>query len=282
MDPAGLLLLEHLNVNVCEWEPTQRFYEAIGCQKVPSKFHMNCGPHTQFHLPVEKPVQLWRGVVTVAYSREGLEATRRRLADLSASCDGIEVAVDGVAVGLQSPWGSFLLREATPAENDFAAVPTSRPNTEVTKANGVVGIVEVTLQVPKGSSSEIVSFYREVFGFEAENLAAETVIVGGPVKGSQRIRFQECEGAEAYQGDHLCIYIGDFEGVFERCLQQELLYVNPRFTHLDDSRSLEQARHFQAFRILNVKRERDLFTEEHEIRSRNHKFISLPRGAATL
>merc|ERR1711907_236676 len=119
----------------------------------------------------------------------------------------------------------------------------------------------------------------EVFGFEMEADNAEVAIVGGPVRSSQRICFRESEQAEAYTGDHFCIYIGDFEGVFERCRQRELLYVNPRFTFLDDSMNLEQARHFQAFRIMDVRHEKALFTEEHEIRSRIHRFLSLPRAS---
>jgi hypothetical protein len=52
---------------------------------------------------------------------------------------------------------------------------------------------------------------------------------------------------------------------------------------LDDSRTLERARHFRAFRIMDVQAGAQgggalLFTEEHEIRSSQHSFISLPQS----
>lgn len=282
-DPSGLVLLEHINVNVREWGPTQRFYEVLGCQQAQVRIHMNCGPHTQFHMPVENPVQIWRGDITIAYTPDGLAMARSQLATFAASLEGrgVDVREGSAGIAIKSPWGAFLLRPASQPELSMFALPSSRPNTEVTTANGVVGIVEISLKVTPGTAHNIAGFYEEVFGFDVESAKDEAIIVGGPVRGSQCIRFQESEATEPYIGDHMCIYIGDFEGVFERCRERGLLYVNPRFTFLDDSMTLEQARHFQAFRIMDTKHRGDtMFTEEHEIRSRQHKFLSLPHGAA--
>ena len=98
----GMLLLEHVNVNVQAWEPAQRFYEALGCERAGQKCHMNCGTgrsgltansdsestgrHTQFHLPSQQPTQQWRGTVTVAYTKEGLISVRDRLKSFAVAC----------------------------------------------------------------------------------------------------------------------------------------------------------------------------------------------------
>ena len=67
---SGLLLLEHVNVNCSSRGDTVRFFELLGCQFHNKVVHMNAGPHTQFHLPVDADApQRWRGFVTVARLR---------------------------------------------------------------------------------------------------------------------------------------------------------------------------------------------------------------------
>lgn len=288
-DAPGLVLLEHVNVNVADWAPTQSFYEALGCeQAIAPPWFMNCGPHTQFHLHIEPPVQQWRGDVTIAYTPEGLASTRARLADFSSTEDGAGLDVMDDASGgilVRGTWGPFLLREGTPAEQAMAALPSTRPNTSKTLAAGVLGIVGVSLPVAHGSVAEVGAFYSNVMRFQTLVNEGEALITGGPVEGSQHIRFFECASGTVpadYNGDHFCIYVGDFEGCFERCHDLDLLYVNPRFTFLDETRTLDEARKFQAFRVMDVANRRSakpLFTEEHEIRSRNHVLISLARSS---
>jgi len=191
-----------------------------------------------------------------------------------------------IQLELHSSWGEFVLRQATEAEMVMDAMPTTRSKTTESSAKGVVGIVEVSLPIASGTAASIARFYETVFGFPVqlsprEGGASDVIVSGGPAEGSQRLRFYECSGgskAPAYNGDHFCIYIGDFEACFERCRERGILYVNPRFTWLDDSRTLEQARHWQAFRIMDVREDKDgavLFTEEHEIRSCRHDKLSL-------
>lgn len=272
---SGLYLLEHINVNVGEWPATQRFYEALGCQHAQMKIHMNCGPHTQFHMPVEPPVQVWRGEITVAYTAAGLGVARERLSALGDA----EVASEGDVVLVKDPWGNrFRLREGNDAEKAMAALPTKRPNTEETTQNGVLGIVEVTLPTASGTSARLAKWYEEVFQFHCSIGEGGASVLGGPVPGCQKITFVEQSEVPPYTGDHFCFYIRDFENIFTRCMDRKLLYVNPRFTWLDDSNNLEQARHWQAYRIMEVKEGDDqptLLHEEHEIRSMGHKFLSL-------
>merc|ERR1740121_51787 len=124
--------------------------------------------------------------------------------------------------------------------------------------NGLVGIVELSLEL--GAPSEVCNpgaiarFYSETFGFDMEARDEAAIAYGGPEAGkrSQRIvyQFQSSQANEEgkacaevaalpYEGDHFCFYIKDFESIFARCEKQGLLYVNPRFTFLDDTRSIE-------------------------------------------
>lgn len=284
-DPPGLLLLEHLNLNVLSYPAAREFYEALGCEQAEVAIHMNCGAHTQFHLPEEEPKQQWRGVITIAYTLDGLTSCRARLEALKASASESNIVLmdeDG-ALQVQAPWGMFILRQALEEETVLMKLPTTRACTAATIGCGVVGIVEVTLPIAFGTADTLAEFYQQVFKFDVHTIKRESgncevLIQGGPSQNSQRIRFIETQSVEPYSGDHMCIYIGDFEGCFERCSAAGILYVNPRFTFLDDSKTLDEARSWQAFRVKDVKhKDQDLLVEEHEIRSRHHKRLSLPR-----
>jgi len=56
-DPAGLYLLEHINLVVADPSNAEKFYaNKLGCRrdmrrKATQALHMNCGSLTQFHLP---------------------------------------------------------------------------------------------------------------------------------------------------------------------------------------------------------------------------------------
>jgi len=275
---SGLALLEHINVNVGDLAATGRFFTALGCQTAVIPIHFNCGPHTQFHCPVEQPVQVWRGIITIAYTSAGLQRVRERLAALG----DVELQLDGEATVLRDPRGnSFRLRLGTEQEHAMAALPSKRPNTDETLREGVLGIVELSLPAAPGTAARLVKWYEKVFSFHSSVEEGCASLVGGPLPASQRIHFVEQADVPPYTGDHFCFYIRYFEDTFTKCMARQLLYVNPRFTFLDDSRNLEQAKHWQAFRILEVKDDEDqvLLHEEHEIRSLSHQFLSITFGS---
>ena len=212
---------------------------------------------------------------------------------------GVVFDVDG------GPYGRFRLRVGTPEEAAMADLPTKRPNTEWTSRHcGMIGIVEVSIEVPgrggsagggveeggagtvKGAAAAaIAEWYSDVFGFHHRRLKSKShLLVGGPVPGSQCIRIVEVPAADArpFSGDHLCFYVRDFEGAFRRSAAKNALFVNPRFLHLDNSSTMEEARQFQAFRILHMHEVRSgerfsrrLLTEEHEVRSGEHSMLPL-------
>jgi len=90
---------------------------------------------------------------------------------------------------------------------------------------------------------------------------------------------EETDGVDGKElGEHVAIYIGDFAGCFDRLLARGLIFVNPRFEHLDKSTTLEEAWHYNCFRfkdIIDPSTGRKLFELEHEVRSTGHKSCPL-------
>jgi len=293
---AGLLLLEHLNLNVLSTRVALEFYEALGCARdarrpMGKTLHSNCGSLTQFHTPSPEneagvqAAQQWRGDIELLYEDAGAiaEAAARVRALLEAPAfQGSQLAVDDDAEGfvVTGPYGNRFLLRAAAAARSAALGPASgaRPGSDACR---VVGMGGVSLRVPPGAAEGGARFYAEVLGFAAEQLApGRWVLLGGPgPQPSQRLVLEEKEGESGQElGEHMAIYIGDYAGCFERLRARGLVWVNPRFLHLDNSTTLEEAWHYNCFRFKDVVDPRTgekLFELEHEVRSTGHKSCPL-------
>jgi len=89
----------------------------------------------------------------------------------------------------------------------------------------------------------------------------------------QTIEFIEEDGElPPYTGDHFCFYITDFKKAFDRCKELGLVWINPRFTHLDKTESYEDALIYKQFRIRDIvgKSGELLIRQELEIRMVDH------------
>ena len=80
----------------------------------------------------------------------------------------------------------------------------------------VIGIVAISLPIPVGSGGKVAEFYAVVLGFDVDCVDGRVRAKGGPVAASQEIAFFEQANVDQYSGDHFCMYITDFEKVFER------------------------------------------------------------------
>jgi len=292
---AGLLLLEHLNLNVLSTEVAMRFYEALGCRRdarrtMTKTLHNNCGALTQFHTPspdneafiAGSGAQRWRGDIELLYASHAdadAAAARARALLEDASFAGTKLAVNDGVEGSEfliiGPYGNrFLLRVAEP-HRQSALRPDSgaRPGSENCSCVGLGG---VTLQVPPRTAERGARFYADVLGFAVREVdAGRWAILGGPGGESQRFVLEEVSDASGEElGEHVAIYIGDFVGCFERLLERGLIFVNPRFEHLDKSRTVEEALHYNCFRfkdIVDPASGEKLFELEHEVRCTDHK-----------
>jgi len=295
MSKAGLLLVEHLNLDVLDRGIAEEFYcRLLGLQTDPNRpktrsLHSNCGYLTQFHTGKAKQAQVWRGVIEIVYDSKNLQKISQN-AKVEFDTKGskrsgkppliskLTVLKDG-HLSLSGPYGNnFLLR--TPTETEAAYFEDKRYGirkySEKSKALGIGGI---TVRVKVGNARKIADFYLQVFKFPIQfaevgkdgdsKLHRATVLASN---GAQLIHFLEAKGVEATDddGEHVAMYIGDFLGTFKRCHKLGLVWVNPRFVHLDNTKSLKEAVESQTFRIRDLKDPKTgevLLRLEHEIRS---------------
>ncbi|CAK9046612.1 unnamed protein product [Durusdinium trenchii] len=280
----GILLIEHLNLNVSSTEIAVEFYEALGCcrderRPLTKTLHSNCGALTQFHTPspeneayiADAGPQRWRGTIHVAYDSPAmLEAERFASTDLTLG----EWQEDLQELSVLGPYGNRFLLHVAPAKLDALGPRCgARPGSEKSRC---LGMDALTLEVPVGTAKKAALFYKEVLGCavrDVDGCADGCAVLAGPGL-AQELRFQEVEGCSGKEvGEHMAIYVNDFEGCFQRLLERGLVWVNPRFVHLDKSTTLEEALHYSCFRFKDVVDETGskLFELEHEVRSTSHK-----------
>lgn len=291
---AGVLLIEHLNLNVSSTQVALEFYEALGCcrdarRPMGKTLHSNCGALTQFHTPspdneayiADAGPQQWRGVISVAYaSLTELQEAVQRLEQLKGQehfrDSQLEVGPweeSQEELHVRGPYGNrFRLHVASTA---LALAlgrdgERSRPGSE---GSHCVGMDTLTLEVPVGTAERAAQFYKEVLGCQLAT-SGDCGVRAGPEL-QQNLRFQEVEGSTGAELDeHMAIYVADFEGCFQRLLDRGLIWVNPRFVHLDKSTTLEEALHYSCFRfkdVVDVSTGEKLFELEHEVRNTQHK-----------
>lgn len=296
-DP-GLLLIEHLNLNVMSTDVALQFYTALGCvrderRSMKKTLHSNCGALTQFHTPSPENeafiagsgAQRWRGVVELLY-KDG--AQRQAAVDRIEALKGsqvfqetllnIEHGLDG-DINVTGPYGNAFILRTTSLSRETALGETSgqRPGSE---SSTCIGMGSVSLQVPPGTAARGARFYSEVLGFNTKEISPECwAIMGGPNGDSQQLILEETAGSTGKEiGEHIAIYIGDFTGCFDRLQSRGLIFVNPRFEHLDKSTTVDEALHYNCFRfkdITDLESGEKLFELEHEVRSTCHKSCPL-------
>lgn len=298
---AGMLLMEHVNLNVLSASEMTLFYEALGCTLVPGRsaaaaLHLNAGEYTQFHSPhpAREPeiteAQAWRGEMTLLY---------KDVADLRSAADRIralpkEGTLTEISVSVEDDVGDvrvvgpysnrYILSAAADVERCRAlgkGSPPSKKRRLGVEKSSVVALADLSLEVPPGSAEPIARFYNELLGFERKEIAPGSwAVLGGPGGQSQSITLKEVEGCTGQDnGEHVCLYIGDYDGCFQRLHEKGLTWQNPRFVKAGSTQSLEEeAVETQQFRfkdIVDVGTGAKLITLEHEIRSSRNRFCPL-------
>eukprot|EP00439_Symbiodinium_sp_Y106_P054624 s3183_g7.t1 len=194
----------------------------------------------------------WPSMIGMKNNRKAKVAA---LQDQPVTGSTVERATDTV----QELWASdaygnkFALRVASNAAAAALSVGI-RPGAEDCKAHGVLGIGSVTLQVPPGTAERGAKFYAEAWA-----TPVKCILVGSVLQEHAACSGQEPRGSHAEfrllqcaLGEHLAIYIQDFDACFERLRQRGLIWVNPRFVHLDKSTNLDEARKYNCFRFKDI------------------------------
>mmetsp|Transcript_7678 Transcript_7678/g.13825 ORF Transcript_7678/g.13825 Transcript_7678/m.13825 type:complete len:241 (-) Transcript_7678:53-775(-) len=83
------------------------------------------------------------------------------------------------------------------------------------------------------------------------------------------------------EGVHACIYIPNFQGTYNALKDRNLIWTNPRFTHLDSCDSWDEACASRTFRfkdVLDLKTGKKMLEFEHETRPMLHgQYMKVPK-----
>jgi hypothetical protein len=227
-----------------------------------------------------------------------MAAARRVLAETQFS-----ILVDDVDAGYMTlicPWGNRM--HVYSITNDGLESSLDSPHKMVNlhaedgaygphrmAVRGSPGIRYVEVACSKGSTSAIAQFYREILGCTVletsrdETIQSSAVVCVGP-----GVHLAFCENdnmseddVNAMEGVHICVYANDFEGVFRRLYSRNLIWTNPRFTHLDSCDTWEEAFASRTLRFKNVidlSTEKKILELEHETRPLSHgQYMKVPK-----
>lgn len=304
-----LVSLEHLNVNVPEWNSENDcfWFKAMGlvpdsraqgvCDNVQSAggslqglVWANAGLQ-QIHMPIGEPPpmdsQKPPGVVGLAYADiMGLRAMLRGagvnfsvvpLKDHMSNLPG----VGPVALQCTSPTGVKIYAHGIRADSwltprgwlDCEAARKQKLGLPSEKASQCMGMPYIRLQCPAGSSSGLARFYRHVFATESEfRKGSEGEECWVPIGAGQWLVYQEVAGEVPYDGYHIAIYVNCFVTAYRAAKALGLVWNNPRFPNLTYDSEEDAVRHheFRILKLVDPQSSEVLCEVEHEIRALSH------------
>ena len=301
---GGILILDHLNINHekgrHDW--LKAFYfdflqlavdprKEENLQAGQKTLWANAGAN-QFHLPEGKPdAQVLDGLVTLVYpdlqdlldrqdnARQKLQGSKFDI--ILKQSDGEENQI----LLVTDPWGSqFSLVQGSEDDRDSRGCQPG-------DSSACLGMRDLTIYVPSNCNLEGISrFYNTMFQAPTLTLDSKTCVVSvGP---RQTLTFKEhpesslvshtdlkddeveppegCPTFLSNYGPHISMYISNFPATYNRALELDVTYVNPRFKRR--AYNLEEAIDDCMFRCLNIidPENKDggvILQLEHEVRS---------------
>ncbi|KAL3807851.1 hypothetical protein ACHAXA_009879 [Cyclostephanos tholiformis] len=226
-----------------------------------------------------------------------LQRIRERLENAKSVLKGSLFSVgddeDSNILTVSCPWGNvfhlydicvddeYLLEDSASLSSQKMAVFHSRrgvygPHRMAVRGNPGIRYVEIACRV--GTVDSIADFYEKLLGCHVTRInesGAATVCVGPGVHSLTFVeneRLTECS-LISMNGVHLCIYIPKFELTYKALKERNLIWTNPRFTHLDSCETWEECLSTRTFRfkdILDLKTGEKILELEHETRPMLH------------
>lgn len=308
LDVKGIVWLEHVNLVVGDKALAQRFYiDLLGCTPDKSaSFHVNMGQQ-QFHLAQAKDgehVQVITGsiglaVPSIATIQQRMETALQDEADLWK--DTLLQVIpcsdnnDNNMLTVICPWGNrFHLYDCqleaenlTPASNSPHKMVKLHDTGGTYDAKrmavrGQPGIRYIEIKCRPGSTPAIAQFYQDTLACTVtgpqEGIACVCVGPGVHLVYTEEDQLSQAD-EDAMQGVHICIYVQDFEGLYARLSAQNVIWTNPRFTHLDSCDTWEEARASRTLRFKDIKdgQKKKVLELEHETRPMRHgQYMKVP------
>ena len=297
LDLKGLLWAEHINLVVGSKELAEYFYlDFMGFTRDAGKsFHVNLGQQ-QFHLAENgEPAQRIAGSIGLVVPT--LDTLRARIDDAEKVLRDTQFKIESDTpdcITLSCPWGNRIHVYSVEDDCITSTLTTPRKMENLhakggaygahrTAVRGNPGIRYIEIACPPQTSGAVAKFYREMLGCTVMEAHDKAVICVGP---GVHLAFVESDDLSEddirdMEGVHVCFYADDFEGLFQRLAGRDLIWTNPRFTHLDSCDTWEEV---AACRTLRFKDIIDLDTGdkilelEHETRPLRHgQFMKVPK-----
>ena len=265
--------------------------------------------HSQFHLAANgDPPQRVTG--SIGLTVPNLQRIRERAGDAGSQLEGtlFSVANDGdeKTMTVTCPWGNVFhlydisIDDDHPCPDEASQSPQKmvKMHSEggVYGANrmavrGGPGIRFVEFACRTGTATPIAEFYQKVLGCHVTCAKADATTDGevdaafvsvGP---GVHLVFVENEQlsddvTKRMVGVHACIYIPTFQQTYNTLKERDLIWTNPRFTHLDSCDTWDEAQASRTFRfkdVLDVDSGEKLLELEHETRPMTHgQYLKVP------
>ena len=308
LDQRGILWLEHLNLIVGDMETATKFYiDFLGMtaereHNVKSN-HFNLGQQ-QFHLAAASNNENdapQRVTGSIGLTVPNLTKIRDRIDIAKKELDGTLFSINddddsNNIMTVTCPWGNvihlydisiddeYCLSEQLESTQQKMVKLHSKGGdygTHRMAVRGKPGIRYVELKCRKGTADSIAKFYESIMGCHVTRTGKDvvTVCVGPGV----HLVFAEHEQLSDHEvaqmrGVHACIYISNFEKTYNTLKNMNMIWTNPRFTHLDSCDTWEEAFASRTFRFKDfISKGEKIFELEHEVRPMMHgQFMKVP------
>ena len=308
LDLGGIVWLEHLNLVVGDMSTATKFYvNFLGMTPErdanPKSNHFNLGQQ-QLHLAAadqdgDLPQRVTGSIgLTVPSLQRICERLDSARLELKGSLFSVQGDDDANVLTVSCPWGNVIhLYDISIDDENQCTDTASRSSQKMVvfhsstgvygphrmAVRGNPGIRYVEIACRKGTINSIANFYEELLGCHVtrKNELGVVIVCVGP---GVHLTFVENEqltehSMKRMEGVHACIYISNFQRTYQSLKKRNLIWTNPRFTHLDSCDTWEECVSSRTFRFKDILDEsgNTILELEHETRSMLHgQYMKVP------
>ena len=246
-DVGNIVLFEHLNLKVPDFDTAIRFYVEGLCMTRdpvymvgPDNMWLNNGDQ-QLHFQKGNP-QIFRGEVILVIPDLQHVADNLKKVEPYLSKSRFSWALESHCIVTSCPWGNrFRVQE------HWDGFEKSR------------GIPHLRADVPQKTVPAIMQFYRTVFNARVEIAAEDATEARVTVGPGQTFCFKEADKeVDEFDGHHICLYLANLSPSHDWLLERNLVT------------SEDNVFQYRFQKIVNPETDQTLYEIEHEVRSLHH------------
>lgn len=288
--------LEHININSGPWNDDldRFFFRGLGFVNDPRRGEVlnrtraaggisrglmwaNAGLQ-QLHLPSDS-AQVVRGYITVEYPNLKDLKTRLESNSIPFSVD-FDILSNKEYIKTECPNGNkfhLFEQQREVGKTWFGPLPYIEPSLDHALPGGLadgLGISQVHFYVPRDTAKSICGFYEYFFKASPQLISKNKTQVCRVHMGfHQYIEYEETDNPlPEYDGHHIAVYVTDFLEIYQRLVEYDLHWDNPRFPQFS-YRTMDDVILHNEYRvkdIIDMDTNETVYQLEHEIRSLRH------------